>query len=61
MGDCLQSQFSTNSSTRMVPGEDVGEGELANVRTTAIPLREQFRCRRLWFFHHDLRAFTTSV
>ena len=28
---------------------------------TKIPIREEFRCRRLWFFYHDLRAFTTSV
>ena len=30
-------------------------------RTTIIPLREEFRLRRLWFFYHDVRAFTTSV
>ena len=29
--------------------------------STAIPIREEFRCRRWWFFYHDLRAFTTSV
>ena len=28
---------------------------------TKIPIREEFRCRRFWFFYHDLRAFTTSV
>ena len=28
---------------------------------TTIPIREEFRCRRFWFFYHDLRAFTTSV
>ena len=28
---------------------------------TIIPIREEFRCRRFWFFYHDLRAFTTSV
>ena len=26
-----------------------------------IPLREEFRVQRLWLFHHDIRAFTTSV
>lgn len=26
-----------------------------------IPIREEFRVRRLWFFHHDIRAFATSV
>ena len=28
---------------------------------TIIPIREEFRCRRFWFFYHDLRALTTSV
>lgn len=28
---------------------------------TKIPIREEFRCKRFWFFYHDLRAFTTSV
>ena len=28
---------------------------------TIIPIREEFRCRRFWFFYHDLRAFATSV
>lgn len=30
-------------------------------RGTAIPIREEFRCRRFWFFYHDVRALTTSV
>ena len=30
-------------------------------RGTAIPIREEFHCRRFWFFYHDLRALTTSV
>ena len=29
--------------------------------TTVIPIREEFRCTRFWFFYHDSRAFTTSV
>ena len=29
--------------------------------TTTIPIREQIRLRRLWFFYHDPRALTTSV
>ena len=28
---------------------------------TAVPLREQCRIRRFFFFYHDIRAFTTSV
>lgn len=28
---------------------------------TFIPIREEFRLKKLWFFYHDLRAFTTSV
>lgn len=30
-------------------------------RGTSIPIREEFRCRRFWFFYHDIRALTTSV
>ena len=30
-------------------------------RGTTIPIREEFRCQRFWFFYHDLRALTTSV
>lgn len=30
-------------------------------RGTSIPMREEFRCRRFWFFYHDIRALTTSV
>ena len=37
------------------------EEEDLNRRGTAIPIREEFRCRRFWFFYHDLRALTTSV
>ena len=29
--------------------------------STVIPIREEIRLCRFWFFHHDLRAFTTSV
>lgn len=29
--------------------------------TTTIPIREQIRLKRLWFFYHDPRALTTSV
>lgn len=38
-----------------------GRARARVVATTAIPIREEFRCRRLWFFYHDIRAFTTSV
>lgn len=39
---------------------------LANVRvpglhSTSVPIREQLRCKRWWFYYHDIRAFTTSV
>ena len=37
------------------------EEEGLNRRGTAIPIREEFHCRRFWFFYHDLRALTTSV
>ena len=30
-------------------------------KNTVIPLREQCRLRRFWFFYHDRRALTTSV
>lgn len=33
---------------------------VAEVASTAIPFREEFRARRLWFFYHDIRALTTS-
>ncbi len=39
----------------------LGDAAIPSLRTTAIPLREEFRCRRFWFFHHDTRAFTMSV
>ena len=50
-------------------GDGLNEGEARSEqvdvgvysRTTIIPLREEFRLRRLWFFYHDVRAFTTSV
>lgn len=38
-----------------------GRARARVVATTAVPIREEFRCRRLWFFYHDIRAFTTSV
>ena len=39
------------------------DGFVAAPKTTStvIPIREEIRLRRFWFFHHDLRAFTTSV
>ena len=41
------------------PGGELKE-DLSS-RGTAIPIREEFRCHRFWFFYHDLRALTTSV
>ena len=29
--------------------------------STDIPISQECRCRRFWFFYHDIRAFTTSV
>jgi hypothetical protein len=57
-GDTLQN--GTKSATSE-PGGDLGEDEDLSKRGTAIPIREEFRCRRFWFFYHDLRALTTSV
>lgn len=41
--------------------QELDEGKGVTSGTTIIPMREEFRIRRLWFFHHDIRAFTTSV
>ena len=41
-------------------GIDTVEASVYN-RGTSIPIREEFRCRRFWFFYHDIRALTTSV
>ena len=48
-----------NGAHTTVPGKDFGDD--LNKRGTAIPIREEFRCQRFWFFYHDLRALTTSV
>ncbi len=48
-------QVSTNSMTALT----VQEG--SRIITTVIPIREEFRCRRAWFFYHDIRALVTSV
>ncbi len=48
-------QVSTNSMTALT----VQEG--SPIITTVIPIREEFRCRRAWFFYHDIRALVTSV
>ena len=59
MGDfSLNSQLSTS---QMVSNSHLGGVEISGLCSTAIPFREQLRCRRFWFFYHDLRAFTTSV
>ena len=42
--------------------DETGDNESQDVfLTTAIPIREEFRCRRSWLFYHDIRAFVTSV
>lgn len=38
----------------------LGGASVPGLHSTAVPFREQFRCRRWWFFYHDIRAFTTS-
>ena len=43
-----------------VHGVSEGAGDHGR-RGTSIPIREEFRCRRFWFFYHDIRALTTSV
>ena len=42
-------------------GSSVQWSQFQPPRHTAIPLREQCRIRRFFFFYHDIRAFTTSV
>ena len=51
-GDKLQQNGAHGASE----GDDDNER-----RGTSIPMREEFRCRRFWFFYHDIRALTTSV
>lgn len=43
------------------PGESQSGTLISYKETLSIPIREEFRLTRLWFFYHDLRAFTTSV
>lgn len=51
------------SMTALTPQEDPesGVGFRQTCITTVIPIREEFRCRRAWFFYHDIRALVTSV
>lgn len=42
-------------------GPSVQWSQFQPPKHTAIPLREQCRIRRFFFFYHDIRAFTTSV
>ena len=42
-------------------GSSVQWSQFQPPKHTAIPLREQCRVRRFFFFYHDIRAFTTSV
>ena len=62
----MDRQQSSASTTAILPGENGGHvsawvSSEAELDSTVIPIREEFRIRRLWFFYHDLRAFTTSV
>ena len=42
-------------------GSTLTDHDQVKATSTVIPFREEIRVRRFWFFHHDLRAFTTSV
>ena len=63
----MERQGSAGSTTAMINGANVSpsagtwSAPVAGLDSTIIPIREEFRCRRLWFFYHDIRAFTTSV
>lgn len=53
-------QTSATSMTALTR-QDTERGSEDNVIvTTAIPIREEFRCLRAWLFYHDVRAFVTS-
>lgn len=41
-------------------GKNILQPDMATFVTTVVPLREGFRCYRLGFCFHDIRAFTTS-
>ena len=61
----MERGFGSAASTKqMIEDRHVshlGDVAVPGAGSTALPIREQFRCRRFWFFYHDLRAFTTSV
>lgn len=62
----MDRQQSSGSTTAILPEKNGGpvsawDSPEAGLDSTVIPIREEFRFRRLWFFYHDLRAFTTSV
>ena len=62
----MDRQQSSGSTTAILPEKNGGPVSAwgspeAGLDSTVIPIREEFRFRRLWFFYHDLRAFTTSV
>lgn len=59
-GDGGKLQNGTKAAATESGRELEGEEDLSR-RGTAIPIREEFHCRRFWFFYHDLRALTTSV
>ena len=62
----MDRQQSSGSTTAILPEKNGGpvsawDSSESRLDSTVIPIREEFRVRRLWFFYHDLRAFTTSV
>jgi len=63
----MERQGSAASTTAILNGANASptagtwSAPVAGLDSTVIPIREEFRCRRLWFFYHDIRAFTTSV
>lgn len=61
--ECKGTQANDSSVATSESGKEMQVSESATYlkRGTSIPIREEFRCRRFWFFYHDIRAFTTSV
>ncbi len=57
-GADVDRQESTTSVSALTPNAIITSDRTI---TTVIPIREEFRCQRAWFFYHDIRALVTSV
>lgn len=55
-----QRQESSASTAQIINGEPPCPWVAVLPSSTVVPMREERRCRRLWFFYHDIRAFSTS-